>query len=209
MSKYDEIMDKIVVTAEMKNRILSNIKKSDIENNSRVIRFRSYQKYLSIAACFVILLVGVVAIPKLLRTDTPEEPPVILDPINEIVEVNTIDELTEAVGFYVDDIASLPFEATEIIYTAYWGELAEVAYMNEEQTLFYRKSLGEEDNSGDYNIYESEIQIKVRNTVVTMKGNSGKYNLAVWTDSQYSYSISVTNGISKEDLINLVEQIDW
>lgn len=209
MSKYDEIMDKIVVTTEMKNRILSNIKKSDIENNNRVIRFRSYQKYLSIAACFVILLVGVVAIPKLLRTGTPEEPPTILDSVNDIVEVDTIDELTKAVGFYVDNITSLPFEATEIIYTAYWGELAEVAYMNEEQALFYRKSLGEEDNSGDYNIYESEIQIKVRNTVVTMKGNSGKYNLAVWTDSQYSYSISVTNGISKEDLVNLVEQIDW
>ena len=208
MSKYDEIMDKIVVTTEMKNRILSNIEKSDFKTNRPMTRLRSYQKYLSIAACFVVLLVSVVAIPKFLKTEVPGEPSDILQS-NGIVNVDTIDELSEAVGFPVDNITTLPFEATEITYTAYWGELAAVSYMNGEKKLTYRKSLGGEDNSGDYNTYEVESQIDIRNTAVTVKGNNGKYNLAVWNNSQYSYSIFISDGISKEDLINLVEEIDW
>lgn len=208
LSKYNEIMDKIVVTTEMKNRILSNIEKSDFNTNRPMIRFRSYQKYLSIAACFILLLVSVFAIPKFLKPEERREPSDILQS-NGIVDVNTIEELSEAVRFPVDNITTLPFEATEITYTAYWGELAEVSYSNGEQTLIYRKSFGKEDNSGDYTTYKSESQIDIRNTAVTIKGNNEKYNLAVWNNSQYSYSIFVTEGIPKEDLINLVKEIDW
>ena len=208
MSKYDEIMHKIVVTPEMKHRILSNIEASDFKKTRPLVRFRSYRKYLSIAACFVLLIVSAAAIPKLLKQGEMDEPSDILQS-NDIMNVDTIDELSEAVGFPVDNITALPFEATEIAYTAYGDGLASVSYRNGEQTLIYRKSSGQEDNSGDYNTYESELQINIRNTAVTIKGNHGKYNLAVWNNSRYSYSVFVSDGISKEELIKLVGEINW
>lgn len=204
MSKYDEIMKKIVVTAEMKKRILSNIDKSDLRADKKIIPFYSYRKFLSIAACFAVMLIGAITIPKLLDMGTPQDP---VDTA-EIVEVDTIEELSQSVGFDIKDLVSLPFETTETIYTNYGNGLAEIAYIGESQTLYYRKSLGTDDNSGDYNIYDSELEIVVQDISITLKGNNDLFLLAVWTDGKYAYSISLTEGISKDSFTSLISEIN-
>ena len=204
MSKYDEIMEKIVVTAEMKQRILSTIDASDLKTDRKIIPFYPYRKLLSFAACLAVLLMGAISIPRLLKADIMQAP---VD-IAEIVDVDTIEELSQSVGFDIKDLTSLPFEAVETIYTNYGDGLAQIAYIGENQALYYRKSLGTDDNSGDYNIYDSESELAMQDISVTLKGNNGLFQLAVWTDGTYAYSISLTEGIAKDSFANIIRGIN-
>ena len=204
MSKYDEIMEKIVVTAEMKQRILSTIDASDLKTDRKIIPFYPYRKLLSFAACLAVLLMGAISIPRLLKADIMQAP---VD-IAEIVDVDTIEELSQSVGFDIKDLTSLPFEAVETIYTNFGDVFAQIAYIGENQALYYRKSLGTDDNSGDYNIYDSESELAMQDISVTLKGNNGLFQLAVWTDGTYAYSISLTEGIAKDSFANIIRGIN-
>lgn len=208
MNKYDEIMEKIVVTEEMRTRILSNIKQTSPKAKNKILRLPDYRKYLPVAACLAILLIGAMVIPNILgnrQTDTP----LVYEQPGGIAYADNAEALSSYIGFPVNEISSLPFEATEITYLAYDKELAEISYADEEQTLYFRKSIGTEDNSGDFNTYDTLAQITIKDCPITIKGNDKLYNLAVWNDGQYSYSIGITNGISQDKLSVLIETLDW
>lgn len=192
---YDEIMDKIEVTPEMRQRVLERIAQEDTAS-TKVVRFPAWRKYLPAAACFVLLLVGAAVLPHLLHQTEPD-PPVLTVP--DIVEAASIEELSELVGFKVLTDFSLPFETREIVYSSYWNEMAQIQYTGEAQTATYRQSRGTDDNSGDYNTYRDTVEIAVNDRTVTLKGTDGAYVLAVWTDGTYAYSLSVSSGISAED----------
>lgn len=208
MNKYDEIMEKIVVTKEMRTRILSNIKQTAPKSKNKILRLPAYRKYLPVAACLVVLLIGATVIPNVLKNGQTDDP-LVYEQSNGIAYADNAEALSAYVGFPVNEISSLPFEATEITYLAYEREMAEISYANEEQTLYFRKSIGTEDNSGDYDTYDTLSQITVKDCPITIKGNDQLYNLAVWNDGQYSYSIGVTNGISQDELSVLIETLDW
>lgn len=57
MRKYDEIMEHLVVTEEMKQRILSIVNEDSIKKK-KIVTFTSYQKQLGIAACFTVLVLA-------------------------------------------------------------------------------------------------------------------------------------------------------
>lgn len=192
---YDEIMKKIEVTPEMRRRVLERIAREDTVS-SKVVRFLAWRKYLPVAACVVLLLVGASVLPRLLEQPGPE-PPVLTVP--NIEEAASIEELSKLVGFEVATDFSLPFEAKEIVYCSYWNEMAQIEYSGEGCAATYRQSLGTDDNSGDYNVYGDTVEITVNGRTVTLKGDSGAYVLAVWTDGTYAYSLSVSPGISVED----------
>ena len=206
--RYDEIMDKIEVTDEMRSRVLKNIQNIDLEQNKtdRIIRFTPIKKYLSVAACFVLLLVGAMTIPNLVRTEIPDNPDVLL-PENGIVEAASAQELTDIIGFEIADITCLPFHAAETAYLSYWAELGEIEYTGEGQMAVFRKSVGNEDNSGDYSFYESETEIQVGTCTVTLKGNGGNYTLAYWSDNNFSYSLNLSNGILENEWTDIVSSI--
>ena len=206
MSKYDELMEKVVVTPEMKDRILSNINAPDLYEDRKIIPVHTYRRYLWIASCFLFLLVGAISIPKLLQPQTPHQPPVMSGGISE---AENIDALSKAVGFRIEEISDLPFEVMEKTYTSYWDELAQISYKGKNQTLLYRKSKGNEDISGDYTVYGSEIPVTIRNTPVTLKGNENLYTLAIWTNEGYSYSILLTSGISQDEFTDLISSMNW
>lgn len=71
------------------------------------------------------------------------------------------------------------------------------------KNMMIRKSVGTKDNSGDYNVYEDVITVEQ----VTLKGNEGKFHLAIWNDGEYSYSISVEEGMSQTELLELVNSV--
>ena len=191
---YDEIMEKINVTPEMRQRILERISRENIAP-SNVVRFPAWKKYLSAAACLALLLAGAVALPRLL--DQPEPtPPVLIVP--NIVEAASLHELSELVGFEVTTEFSLPFEAEKAAYCSYWNEMAEIKYSGEEASATYRQFPGTDDPSGDYNAYSDTTEIAVNDLNVTLKGNDGSYVLAIWTDGTYAYSLSVSPGVSAE-----------
>ncbi len=204
--RYDEVMDRIEVTDEMRGRILGNIQKMELEAapERNVIPFPNLKKYLSVAACFVVLLAGAFVAGNMTGIFRPNDPAV-LTPADGIVDVGTLEELSAHVGFEVEELNGLPFEVKETTYTVYWQELAEIVYTGEGQTATFRKSVGTEDNSGNYNAYANVKNIQIGSLTVTLKGNGDAYTLAIWSADGYAYSASLSDGISEKEWRNLVD----
>lgn len=193
---YDEIMEKIEVTPEMRQRVLEHIAREDISPApSKIIRMPALKKYLSAAACLVLLLAGAAVLPRL--TDRPQpNPPVLTVP--NIVEAASLPALSELVGFEVSEQFSLPFEIETATYLSYWNELAEIRYRSGEHSATYRQSPGDGDNSGDYTVYSDTAEITGNDRTVTLKGTNGVYVLALWTDGRYTFSLSLSPGLTEE-----------
>lgn len=189
MTKYDEVMEKLEVTPEMRARILQNVETQMAEPRKKPNRLR---RFAALAACLAILLVGAAALPKLISSPTPEESETTI--ANGMVEVASKEELSEAVGFPVKSAQSLPFFPQSIYYTSYWGEMAQIDYANGGSTACFRQSLGEEDNSGDWSEYPAQKSLTVNGCAVTLKGEADSYTLAIWQDGTYSYSLSLSAG---------------
>lgn len=189
MTKYDEVMEKLEVTPEMRARILQNVETQMAEPRKKPNRLR---RFAALAACLAILLVGAMALPKFISSPVPEESETMI--ANGMVEVISKEELSEAVGFPVKSAQSLPFFPQSIYYTSYWGEMAQIDYANGGSTACFRQSLGEEDNSGDWSEYPAQKSLTVNGCAVTLKGEADSYTLAIWQDGTYSYSLSLSAG---------------
>ena len=189
MTKYDEVMEKLEVTPEMRARILQNVETQMAEPCKKPNRLR---RFAALAACLAILLVGAAALPKLISSPAPEESETTI--ANGMVEVASKEELSEAVGFPVKSAQSLPFFPQSIYYISYWGEMAQIDYANGGSTACFRQSLGEEDNSGDWSEYPAQKSLTVNGCAVTLKGEADSYTLAIWQDGTYSYSLSLSAG---------------
>ena len=213
MSKYDEIMDKIVVTPEMQERILENISETDFKKERKTIPFPQIKKYLSVAACFAVLVVGAISMlvwhqngTEANQGDKEDQIPGMEAAYGGVVEQENRAALEQAVGFSIQELENIPFEVTEISYVSYWNEMAEVTYYGAEQNIIYRKQeVSNEDISGDYNAYDHENQIIVEDMQVTVKGNGTVENLAIWSDGTYSYAIMATEGMTREEIVRLIE----
>lgn len=216
--RYDEIMNKIEVTDEMRKRILENVGKADISPVNR--RFGVMKILLPLAACFAVVITAAIILPNLgsggVHTVSPTETTVTSPTettendvltIPDIKEAASAAELSELVGFEVGDVDCLPFSPEKIEYTLYWGEIAQIDYTVGEKSACFRKSLGSEDNSGDYNVYSEEKAISAGGISAILKGESGKYTLAVWSDGEYSYSLSLFDGISAAEWEDIIMKI--
>ena len=189
MTKYDEVMEKLEVTPEMRARILQNVETQMAEPCKKPNRLR---RFAALAACLAVLLMGAMALPKFISSPVPEESETMV--ANGMVEVTSKEELSEAVGFPVKSAQSLPFFPQSIYYTSYWGEMAQIDYANGGSTACFRQSLGEEDNSGDWSEYPAQKSLTVNGCAVTLKGEADSYTLAIWQDGTYSYSLSLSAG---------------
>lgn len=262
--KYQEIMDQVRVTDEMKQRVLQNVKERMEENmaageksasersgskrsereSGKIIRsrFLSYgrtSRYLSAAACIMMLIVGGVTVPKLLHRGNPENPAetaVGMAPGetmvglempgeegsqneaggqagamigNGMVEVDSLKELSQALGFSVPEIKNIPFEVTGTVYTNGWNEFAQVEYQgkSQEEAVLFRKARGTDDISGDYNVYSDVKEVTVNNMAVTLKGENGTYSLAIWQQDGFAYSLSYEPGGSEDAFAMMIESI--
>ena len=202
MTKYDEVMEKLEVTPEMRARILRNVEAQMVEPRKKPNRLR---RFAALAACLAILLVGAAALPKLISSPTPEESETTI--ANGMVEVASKEELSEAVGFPVKSAQSLPFFPQSIYYTSYWGEMAQIDYANGGSMACFRQSLGEEDNSGDWSEYPAQKSLTVNGCAVTLKGEADSYTLAIWQDGTYSYSLSLSAGQPASVWAELIEGV--
>ena len=55
-------------------------------------------------------------------------------------------------------------------------------YTGADRQAVYRKAAGNQDISGDYNVYDTVGETQAGGSAVTLKGNGGVYSLAVWSD---------------------------
>lgn len=121
---------------------------------------------------------------------------------NPLTGHESLAELAKAVGFDIK-APTVPAGYTAAAYIDISGELAEVFYENGSDTLLYRVSKGEGDNSGDYNTYSTNKTVNVNGVSVEMRGND-KVNVAVWSNGGFAHSVSSEQGIAEVDVIAAV-----
>ena len=194
--KYEQIMDKIEVTPEMRQRVLQNVEAAQRKKQRRMLR-----QLVSLAACLMIVVCCWYA----WKPGQTKEPEQGMLAASQIETVDSLEALSEKTGLPLAELTRLPFAVEHTEYVSYWENMAEIQYFGSTDTLRYRKSQGTEDNSGDYNVYAKNTETEVSGNTVTLKGENGDYTLAVWTDGQYAYSISVTAPLSQEAFLALIE----
>lgn len=205
MNKYNEIMKNIEVTPEMRERILKNISEKTAPKKQPFLV--KYKAWFAAAACLAIFVTGGIILTKMsgapiveLPSDVQTQP--------DFVECENISELSEKIGFEVQEPQNLPFEFDNVSYTMLWGELAEISWTNgDEYAGYFRMALGSEDISGDYTSYPEIITVAVDGLDVTLKGENGQYSSAVWTDDKYFYSLNLTAAISEEQFTAIIETV--
>lgn len=121
---------------------------------------------------------------------------------NPLTAHDSLAELAKAVGFDIK-APTVPAGYEADAYIDISGELAEVFYVKGDDTLVYRVSKGEGDNSGDYNTYSNKKTVDVNGVSVELRGND-KVNVAVWSNSGYAYSVSSEQGISETEVAAVV-----
>lgn len=306
MRKYNEVMEHIRVTEEMRERILGKIEEEELTVQSEEkqtdssqgrktekklpVPFRKYQKYMSVAAAFMILVIAAVLIPKVtMKTFDPAESGEHVQQSSEsnlkgaasqsggqaenslegavsqsggqenvegsgnqdvrqenlegstepgskqteqqegltesaelqgaaagyagIVEAESAATLSEELGFPVADIEHLPYSVDEVIYSNYFGDMAEIEYHGASDTLTYRKAgvTGEEaydsDISGVYENWPEEKQITIQNSSVTLKGNESGWQIAAWTVDGFAFALYDRQGLTEEEMTSIIKEL--
>lgn len=119
---------------------------------------------------------------------------------NPLTSHESLAELAKAVSF---DIKAPTMRYQVDAYIDISGELAEVFYVKGDNTLVYRVSRGEGDNSGDYNTYSSKKTVDMSGVSVELRGND-KVNVAVWSNGGFAYSVSAKQGISETEVAAVI-----
>lgn len=66
---------------------------------------------------------------------------------------------------------------------------------------------GDEDVSGNYNVFNDVKNVDAGSYNVTIKGNNGLYNLATWQFNRFSYSLEIDHAITESDMLKMVQSV--
>lgn len=185
------------------------------EQKKKAMRFTPWVRYVSIAACAVLVIgAGIFAVTR--RSGNIVDAPVLTEEagtsdfaqyVSPYADYDTLEEAEKAVGFDI----TVPESCggySELSYIVISGEMLEVQYYHgDDYGMCVRKARGSEDISGDFNEYDNIAETQVNGNTVTIKGNGDEFSLALWVSGDYSYSVSVSSGISENALKEIIEKI--
>ena len=204
LAKYNEVMERLTLGDAARARILETVQRVDATER----RLPGWRRWAVIAAAFAVVLLGALALrPKQPRPSTPETTGLDAQLGFVIEECDGPEALSAAVGFPVEDFRLLPMTFDEIAYTNINNVIAEVSARRGEQTLCYRKSLGEEDNSGLYEDFSQVKTVEALGLPVTLKGTSDGFLLAIWQKDAYICSLALDAPLSEQALCALVSAL--
>lgn len=206
LTRYNEIMDRVEVTPEMRKRVLANAAAASAKPGKR----RSpWKPLISCAACLVVILLASLALPKLDANKDPSVPTTqdLAQWGWQAVDYASAAELSEAAGFAVQEPPALRDAAQEAQYTLISGSLAQISYTVGDEIYTYRVSRSSEDNSGDYNEYEAERSDTLGGVSVCYKGSASACWLALWEANGFSRSLSASDGIPYADMEAYVRSV--
>lgn len=202
--KYNEAMGRLELNKEARARILGNVmNRAETESplQGKIIQFSSIRRYAAIAACLAVVLLAVFALPQFRQGgNDPND----VASSGGIQDCDTVEALSSAVGFPVEELPELPFAPEEVQYTDYFGEMAQITYKSGEASVTIRKAHGNEDISGDYNDYSTVRELQIDTVSVIVKGDGDAYSLALWQQNSFSYSLSIEPGISEQEITMLI-----
>ena len=263
MTKYDEIMEKITLSPETKDRIIDNVTEELSSDGGYVLvrvsktRSKVWRKYITVAACCILVVAGAMAAAKSdvfmnlfgggssdsggdagysnelsiegdgAATDSKsaavseeesdtasseyEDAPEEMESITASKYVfSDEEELSEELGFSMSctDIQELNEKAglTDVSYNILGGSIGEIVFSDGEHSNYFRKALGTEDISGDYNVYDIEAEFDGEDRSGTLKGDAGSYKLAVWTTADgFTYAAYLDEGLTDEEWFRVID----
>lgn len=140
--KYDEAMEHIELTREMRERILDNVEKALLEEKekAKVIRFRRVKRAAAMAACLCLVIVGGLMVRRPWETPGSE---VVLCP-TPILEMTSQAQMEEYLDFQVPVLEKAV--AGYLVYVS--QETSAMACVNYEDGSQFRMEQGTGDISG-------------------------------------------------------------
>ena len=89
------------------------------------------------------------------------------------------------------------------IVQVFYGSLAD---QTETQALL-RKAKSMEDISGDYTVYPEDHRVSDSEGEVRLRGQDGRVYLATWQRGDYSYSLSLAQGMEEAKVMEVIAEI--
>lgn len=142
-----------------------------------------------------------------------------------IVEYKTVKEAAKAASIKATLPSYIPQNYKEENISVISNKLLQILYknndsnsskskdsdlsINNEDEILLRmgKFASDEDISGDYNIYEKEEDIECDILKVNVKENKGLVYVAEWSKDDMRYSISISNGMDKYELLKIINSM--
>ena len=199
---YRRIMDAVTVTPEVERRVLAGLRTA-LETGQKPA-LRRWQPRL--AACAALVICAAAGFPLWLDSRTPAETP----PVQvtwSAQQFESTGELAEQLSYPLLLPAWLPEGYTLESARCLQGELAEICWQADGQTLTYRMAPGDGDISGDFTAYGWEEELTAGTYAVTCKGEEGLVFLAVWSDGTYSFSLHASAGLTVDQVTALIESL--
>lgn len=84
----------------------------------------------------------------------------------------------------------------------------QICYSNGKNEILYRMGQGIENISGDYNNYKNNDIVMLDGEKIKLSGNDALIKLATWNVKDMSYSISVSDGMNKDDIVDIIKSIN-
>ena len=199
---YRKIMDAVTVTPEVERRVLAGLRTA-LETGQKPA-LRRWQPRL--AACAALVICAAAGFPLWLDSRTPAETP----PVQvtwSAQQFESTGELAEQLSYPLLLPAWLPEGYTLESARCLQGELAEICWQADGQTITYRMAPGDGDISGDFTAYGWEEELTAGAYAVTCKGEEGLVFLAVWSDGTYSFSLHASAGLTVDQVTALIESL--
>jgi hypothetical protein len=265
LTKYDEIMERITLSPEARDRIIDNVTDELSSDDGYVpvrvskTRSKAWRKYITVAACCILVAAGAAAASRNgLFTDilggssgdgeeaeysnemvleseegtseqknaaaseegqdaeAPEDTEVPAETgTAPIPEYGFSDEaeLSDELGFSMScpEIQRISEEAglKDVSYGILNGNIGEIIYTDGESSNYFRKAAGTDDISGDYNVYDTELEFDGTDRSGTLKGKAGDYQLAVWTTADgYTYAAFIEEGLTENQWFEIIDSLE-
>ena len=125
--------------------------------------------------------------------------------------VTSMQQATELTGFDMRvPEGKAPY--TEKTISVIGEDMIEVAYSKEEPFAVgysIRKARAEGDISGDYTEYTESKEVDSEERKVTLKGEAGRYSLALWEENGFSYAVKAQEKLmTEEEILEIVKAVE-
>ena len=128
-----------------------------------------------------------------------------------VEEVESMQQATELTGFTMR-IPEGKAPYTEKTISVIGEDMIEVAYSKEEPSAVgysIRKARAEGDISGDYTEYTESKEVDSEGRKVTLKGEAGRYSLALWEENGFSYAVQAQEKpMTEEEILEIVKAVE-
>ena len=128
-----------------------------------------------------------------------------------IEEVASMQQATELTGFTMR-IPEGKAPYTEKTISVIGEDMIEVSYSKEEPFAVgysIRKARAEGDISGDYTEYTESKEVDSEGRKVTLKGEAGRYSLALWEENGFSYAVKAQEKLmTEEEILEIVKAVE-